>query len=74
MSNQPAHEVRLGCIRATIWANETDEGIRHSAIFTRLYKNAEQWQDAGTFGCGHLLLVAKVADMAHSWIMQQHSD
>ena len=27
---KPVHEVRLGRIKAAIWANETDNGTRHN--------------------------------------------
>jgi hypothetical protein len=72
MTNQPAQEIRLGRIRATIWANTTEQGVRYNVIFTRLYKSADEWQDAATFARDDLLLVAKVADLAHTWIVQQN--
>ena len=71
MSTQPAHEIRLGRVRATIWANSSDEATWYSVVFTRLYKAADQWQDSGSFGRDDLLLVAKAADLAHSWVLQQ---
>jgi hypothetical protein len=72
MTNQPAQEIRLGLIRATIWANAPEQGVRYNVIFSRLYKSADQWQDAATFARDDLLLVAKLADLAHSWIVQQN--
>ena len=35
---KPVHELRLGRIKAAIWANETDNGIRHNVTLSRLYK------------------------------------
>ncbi len=68
---KPVHEVRLGRIKAAIWANETDNGVRHNVTLSRLYKpEGEDWQDSTSFGRDDLPLVAKVADMAHSWIFQ----
>jgi len=70
MSKKPVHEIRLGRIRAAIWENETQNGPRHNVTFTRLYKDGNTWKDSGSFGRDDLPLVAKVADMAHTWIFQ----
>ena len=68
---KPVHEVRLGRIKAAIWANETDNGVRHNVTITRLYKDGDEWKTSTSFGREELPLVAKVADLAHSWIYQQ---
>ena len=39
--NKPVHDIRLGAIKAAIWANSTPKGIRHSVTLTRLYKDGE---------------------------------
>ena len=67
---KPVHEIRLGRIKAAIWANETDNGTRHNVVITRLYKDGDEWKTSTSFGREELPLVAKVADMAHSWIYQ----
>jgi len=72
MGNQPVQEIRLGHIRASIWANQTDdEGIQHNITFTRVYKIGRRWQDTGSFGRDDLPIVSKVAGRAHKWILQQ---
>jgi hypothetical protein len=69
--NKPAHEVRLGRIRAAIWLNETENGLRYNVQITRLYKDQkDQWKDSPSFGREDLPLVAKVADMAMVWIYE----
>ncbi len=68
---KPVHEVRLGRIKAAIWANETDNGVRHNVTITRLYKDGDEWKTSTSFGREELPLVAKVADLAHTWIYQQ---
>lgn len=70
MSRPPVHEIRLGLIKASIWKNQTKSGERHNVTVARLYKNGDTWKESGHFGRDDLLLVAKVVDMAHSWIMQ----
>lgn len=69
---RPVHEIRLGRIRAAIWVNETDNGIRHNVTISRLYRDEQQgqWKDSTSFGRDDLPLVAKVADQAHLWIFQ----
>jgi hypothetical protein len=69
MSRAPVHEIRLGLIKASIWRNQTKSGERHNVTVARLYKNGDTWKESGHFGRDDLLLVAKVVDLAHSWIM-----
>ena len=68
---RPVHEVRLGRVRAAVWENQTEGGVRHNVTLTRLYKDGEQWKDSASFGRDDLPLVAKVVDLAHSWIFAQ---
>jgi len=75
MSKQkPVHEVRLGRIKAAIWENDTQNGTRHNVTFTRLYRDGEQWKDSTSFGRDDLPLLAKVADMAHTWIFERNRE
>jgi hypothetical protein len=74
-SKKPIHEVRLGRIKAAIWENETQNGSRHNVTFTRLYRDDNgNWKDSGSFGRDDLPLLAKVADMAHTWIFMQKQE
>ncbi len=65
---RPVHEVRMGRIKATIWENDTREGIRHNVSLSRIYKDGAAWKDSTSFGRDDLPLVAKVADLAHTWV------
>ena len=67
-AHKPAHEVRMGRIRATIWENETANGTRHNVTISRLYKDGDEWKDSTSFGRDDLPLVEKVASLAHAWI------
>ena len=71
---RPVHQIRLGRIRAAIWPNQTERGIRHNVTFSRLYKDGDDWKDSSSFGRDDLPLLAKVADLTHSWIYGQASD
>lgn len=68
---RPVHEVRIGRIKAAIWAQPTQNGVRHAVKVSRIYMGQdEQWKTADTFGRDDLLTLAKVADLAHSWICE----
>ena len=67
-AQRPVHEIRMGRIKATIWENETENGSRYNVNLSRLYKDGDQWKDSTGFGRDDLPLVAKVADLAHTWI------
>ena len=71
---RPIHEVRLGHIKAAVWRNETEVGVRYNATFSRLYKDGDQWKSTESFGRDDLLLLAKVANHTHSWICTQNQD
>ncbi|WP_199756745.1 hypothetical protein [Tautonia sociabilis] len=70
---RPVQEFRLGRIKAVVWENETQLGTRYSVAFRRLYKDdaTDQWRQSTSFNRDDLPLVAKVADLAHTWIFGQ---
>ncbi len=72
-AKRPVHEVRLGRIKAVVWENDTNDGIRHNIGLTRIYKDGGQWKDSTSFGRDDLPLVIKVADMAHTWVYENAS-
>lgn len=69
----PAYEVKYGYIKACIWKNATPHGTRYKVEIDRLYKDGDKWVKSQRFGRDDLLLVAKVAERAHTWIYE-HSD
>ena len=73
-NDKPAHEVRLGTVKATIWKNDTGNGVRFNTTFTRLYRDGNEWKNTSSFGRDDLLVVRKVADQAHSWICEQRQE
>ena len=68
---KPVAEVRIGRVKAAIWSNETKEGrTRHNVTFSRLYKDGNEWKRTQSFGRNDLLVLAKMADQAHSRIFE----
>ena len=71
---KPADEIRIGRVKATIWMNATGDGqARYSVVFSRLYREGDEWKSTHSFGRNDLLLLAKVADIAHTrvWALRQ---
>ena len=72
---KPVAEVRIGRVKAAIWSHETEGRTRHNVTFSRLYKDGEEWKRTQSFSRNDLLLLAKVADQAHSRIFElQHEE
>ena len=69
--DKPVHQIRLASIKAAIWKNDTESGVRYNTTFSRLYKDGEEWKLTDSFGRDDLLLVGKVADQVHTWICDQ---
>lgn len=71
VSDRPVAEVRLGRIKAVIWANAGEDGeVWHTVQLVRLYREGDRWQSTHSFRRNDLLLVAKVADLAHSKVCE----
>ena len=77
-ANRPVQTIRYGSVRAAIWRNVVDNGNAsrplYCVTFSRSYKDGENaWKESASFGTDDLLLLAKAADEAHSWIARQRS-
>lgn len=70
----PAHVIRIGRIKAAIWSNQSELGTRHNVTFERLYRQDDEWRKSDSFGRDDLLVLAKAADMAHTWIFEHAAD
>lgn len=67
--NRPIHEIKLGRIRASIWANGRDgKNTWFNVSFARLYRDGDEWKTTSSFGRDDLPLVSKAAEMAYAWI------
>jgi hypothetical protein len=60
----------MGAIKATIWENQTAAGTRHNVTVSRIYKDGDEWKQTESFGRDDLPLLAKVVDLAHTWIFE----
>lgn len=73
--NRPVHEVRFNGVKAVVWANQTKNGVMHNTTFARVYRGADgEWHESSSFSRDDLLLIAKAADDAHTWIVQNERE
>ena len=71
-SKKPVHKIRMGSLSASIWRYEVGEQkrIRHGVTFQKSYRKDDKWENSTIFNREDLLLLAKVADLAHTWIFE----
>ncbi len=73
--NQPVEEIRIGSIKAAIWRNQGEQGARFNVSFQRIYRTAEgEWRSTDSFGRDDLLTLGKVADAAHTRVIQLYGE
>lgn len=71
---KPIHTLRIGSIQAAIWSNAGQHGAFYNVTIDRRYLDQdEKWQSSGSFGRDDLLVVAKIADAAHSFICERQA-
>ena len=65
----PVAKLRLGRINASIWERVTEKGNLYSVTFERRYRDAHgAWHSTHSYDVGDLLVLAKLADQAHTKI------
>ena len=69
--NPPVDKVRVGLISASIWENPTEKGNFYNVTFERRYRDTEgNWKSTHSYGLDDLLVLAKIADLAHTKIVE----
>lgn len=75
---QPAKEFRINAVKAAIWANQHEGRTFFNTTFERIFTKGEgddkEWKSTGSFGRDDLLNLAKLADVAHSWILRTEQE
>lgn len=71
---KPIHTIRLGAIQASVWSNPGQHGPFYDVTIDRRFRDPkEQWQSSSSFGRDDLLVVAKLADVAHTYICERQA-
>lgn len=72
--NPPAAKVSVGLVSASIWKNDGDGRAFYNVTFDRRYRDAEgNWKSSSSYGRDDLLVLAKLADLAHTRILELQS-
>ena len=69
--SKPAHKIRDGVRQITIWRNSGEKGSWYSVTTSRSYKQGDDWKESDSLNFDDLLGMAKLLDLAHTWIMHQ---
>ena len=72
--NKPIHEIRLSRIKASIWENATDNGVRYNVTIARIYKDDSGWHQTENFGRDDLPILAEISRQTWLWIFQKQQE
>jgi hypothetical protein len=69
-AKRPAHEIRRGPIKATIWENKGKDGVFFKFTVARLYKEGDDWKSTSSFGSQDIPKLAGVLVQVEDWIRE----
>lgn len=70
-ASPPVAKLRDGLISASIWERKGEKGAFYSVSFERRYQDGEgNWKSSHSYDVGDLLALAKLADQAHTKILE----
>jgi hypothetical protein len=69
--SKPAHKFRNGALQVTIWRNSGENGSWYNVTSSRGYKQGDDWKESDSLNFEDLLAMAKLLDLAHTWIVNQ---
>ena len=65
----PIKTLRIGRLKAAVWENGSDDRTFYNVTFARTYMGEDKkFRDADSFGRDDLLLLSKLADVAHTFV------
>jgi hypothetical protein len=72
----PVAKVSVGLQTASIWKNVSEGWTFYNVTFDRRYRDGEgDWNSTDSYGRDDLLALAKLADLAHTKILElQHGE
>jgi hypothetical protein len=68
-ARKPVHTLKDGRIELAVWENEAEDGRFYSVTHRRIYRQNDAWKESGSYGQDDLLVLAKLLDLAHTWIL-----
>jgi hypothetical protein len=68
-ARKPVHKLKDGAIEIAVWQNDGDKGTFYTVTHRRSYKQGDAWKESDSYGKDDLLALAKLLDLAHTWIL-----
>ncbi len=68
MKSKPAHEIKVGGVKATIWLNDGNGAARHTVNTSRSFKAGEEWRQTHSFHKSDLPKLIDALTQAEQWI------
>ncbi len=65
---KPAHEIRRGAVKATIWEANGRKGPFFRIQLARLYKDGDDWKSSTSFTSQDIPKLSSVLVLAEDWI------
>lgn len=72
--SRPIHEVKIGMVKAAIWANDTTRGTRYNVTLVRLYRADGEWKTTQSFNPRDLADVVRASVLAELWLQEQQRE
>lgn len=70
-NNQPVATLRDGSLKASIWGNRKENGVRYSVELVRSYTDDEgKWHDTHSLSNGELLRAARLWERAYDRVLE----
>ncbi len=73
LNDERAIQESISSLARRLWRKQTREGVRHTVVVTRLYKNGDVWKESSRFGRDDIPVMRLALDEAHTWIYQHPS-
>jgi len=73
-TQQPIHSIRLGRLKAAIWANTTPKGVRYSVTLDRTFRDGEDYKTSRSLDRRDLLPAAWLTQQALAWMVQAENE
>lgn len=71
---KPVHTIRISNVEAAVWENESEKGVFHAVTISRKYRKEDEVRNSDSFSGRDLLVLAKVSDLAHSWVTENRPE
>lgn len=68
MNSKPAHEIKIGGVKATIWPNDGKGVTSYTVTGSRSFKVGEQWRQTSSFHKSDLPKLIDALSQAEQWI------